>query len=62
MLKTLWARVREYRRYAFLTPLLVSLEVVMEVLIPLFMADLIDLGIDKGDLSVIWKYGALLVA
>ena len=61
MLKKLWSRVREYKRPTFLTPMFVALEVVTDVLIPLLMARLIDYGIDAGNLSAIWKYGALLL-
>ena len=61
MIKKLWSRVREYKRPTFLTPFFVALEVVMDVLIPLLMAQLIDEGIDAGDLSAIWRYGALLL-
>ena len=41
MFRTLGKSVREFKRPALITPLLVMLEVVMEVLIPLLMADLI---------------------
>ena len=61
MIKHLLSCVGEYKRDSILSPIYVSLEVVMEILIPLYMADLIDKGIDMGDLSVIWKYGLLLV-
>ena len=61
MLKKLWSRSRGYRKFVFLTPFFVSLEVVMDVLLPMLMADLIDYGIDMGDLNAIWKYGLLLL-
>jgi len=61
MLKKLWSCVREYRRDAFLTPAFVAMEVVMDVLLPLLMANLIDFGIDAGNLNAIWKYGILLL-
>ena len=61
MIKHLLSCVGKYKRDSILSPIYVSLEVVMEILIPLYMADLIDKGIDMGDLSVIWKYGLLLV-
>ena len=62
MIKHLLSCIGEYKRHTILSPIFVSLEVVMEILIPLYMADLIDKGIDMGDMSVIWKYGILLVA
>ena len=61
MIKHLLSCVGKYKRDSILSPIYVSLEVVMEILIPLYMADLIDKGIDMGDMSVIWKYGLLLV-
>ena len=45
MLKTLGKSVREYKRPALITPVLVTAEVVLEVIIPLLMANLIDNGI-----------------
>ena len=45
MIKTLGKSVREYKRPALVTPMLVTLEVIMEVIIPLLMAELIDRGI-----------------
>jgi len=61
LIKHLLSCVGQYKRHTILSPIYVSLEVVMEILIPLYMADLIDKGIDMGDMSVIWKYGLLLV-
>lgn len=60
MIKTLSKSIREYKKDSLLTPLFVSLEVVMEVIIPVFMANLIDFGIDEGNLSYIVKMGAAL--
>lgn len=55
--------IREYKRDSILTPLLVTMEVIMEVMIPLLMANLIDYGIDEGNMNYIWKMGiALLIA
>ena len=49
------------KRDALLTPFFVVLEVVMEVIIPMVMALLIDKGIDGQDMAAIWKYGIILV-
>lgn len=62
MIKRLASCVRQYKKDAILSPIFVSLEVLMEVLIPLLMAALIDKGINGGDMSAIAKYGAILVA
>ncbi len=58
---TLLKSVREYKWVSIITPIFKVLEVVMEVLIPYYMAYLIDYGVDKADLSVVWKIGLLLV-
>ena len=61
MNRKLLRSVREYKRQSFLTPVLVALEVLMEVLIPLLMANIIDIGIMQGDMGYIDKTGVLLV-
>ena len=61
MNRKLLRSVREYKRESFLTPVLVCLEVFMEVLIPLLMAKIIDVGIKNGDMGYIIKVGVLLV-
>ena len=62
MIKKLFAYAGEYKKFALLTPLLVAGEVILEILIPLIMAELIDKGIDDGDMQLIVKYGVMLVA
>ena len=59
--KKLLRSVREYKKQSFLTPVLVAAEVFEEVLIPLLMAKIIDVGIMNGDMAYIIKLGALLV-
>ena len=61
MIKRLAKCIREYKLSSILTPILVSLEVVMEVLIPYLMGKLIDNGINKGDTGFVVKIGLLLV-
>ena len=61
MLKTLGKSVREYKKPALITPMLVTLEVIMEVIIPLLMANLIDKGIYSGQMNEILKIGVALV-
>lgn len=61
MNRKLLRSVREYKRQTILTPVLVMLEVLMEVLIPLLMANIIDVGIANGDMGYIIKLGLLLV-
>ena len=61
MLKKLLQSVREYKKDSILSPVFVTFEVIMEVIIPLLMAKLIDLGIEKGSMSNITKWGIILV-
>lgn len=62
MIQKLWRSVRQYRKETILTPILMTLEVAMECIIPLLMAKLIDFGIDAGNMAYIIKTGLLLVA
>lgn len=61
MIKRLMSSVREFKKESLLTPLFLLGEVAMEVIIPLYMADLIDKGISGGNMNLIWKYGLILV-
>lgn len=60
MIRELMKSIREYKRDSILAPVYVSLEVIMEVTIPMMMAWLIDNGIDTGNLKYIWGMGAVL--
>lgn len=62
MIRRLMHSIREYKVQTIKTPVLVVLEVIMEVLIPLLMAQLIDRGIDAGEMTVVYKYGGALLA
>ena len=59
MIKKLVSHLGEYKRAAILTPLFSALEAIMDVLLPTIMAFIIDLGIEKGDMNAIIKYGLL---
>ena len=61
LVKKLMESIREYKTASILTPVYVTVEVIMEVLIPFVMASLIDKGIEAGSMSVIWKYGIILL-
>ena len=61
MFKTLGKSVREYKKYAVITPIFVTVEVVLEIIVPLLMANLIDKGIYTGEMNVILKIGFQLV-
>ena len=62
MIKKLASHLGEYRRAALLTPMFAALEAVMDILLPTIMAFIIDLGIEKGDMNAIVKYGLLTFA
>ena len=61
MIKTLLRSLREYKRGSILTILLSVLEAAFEILIPLRMADLIDQGIDLGNMTAVWKFGIAIL-
>lgn len=61
MVKTLMKSVREYKKDSLITPVLVIGEVVMETLIPVLMANLIDYGIDGGNMNYVVKMGLVLL-
>ena len=61
MIKTLLGSLREYKHGSILTILLSVLEAAFEILIPLRMADLIDQGIDLGDMAAVWKFGIAIL-
>lgn len=61
MFKKLAKYVKEYKKATILTPVFVVLEVVMEVIIPLLMARIIDVGIQNGDVHYILEMGVLLI-
>ena len=61
MIKKLARYIKGYKKDSILTPIFVMLEVIMEVLIPFLMADLIDKGIDGGNIPLIIKLGAALL-
>lgn len=60
MIKKILKSVREYKRDSFLAPFFVTLEVVMDVVIPYLMAELIDKGVAAGDMNFIVKIGIVL--
>lgn len=61
MLRQLIKCVGQYKKATLLTPFFVILEVVVDVIIPLLMANLIDNGIERGDMNTIIKIGAVLI-
>ena len=60
MIKTLLAQVKEFKKASFLTPVFMILEVVVETMIPLVMADMIDNGVETGNISYLYRKGAIM--
>lgn len=61
MLKTIGKQLNGFRKDSLLTPLFMILEVAMEMVIPLLMASIIDKGVNAGNMSHIYKVGAVMV-
>ena len=61
MIKTLAKSLNEYKKGSVITILLSILEVAFEILIPLCMAEVIDKGIDLGNMNAVWKYSIVLL-
>lgn len=62
MIKKIMESIREYKKSSILSPVFVTLEVVMEVVIPLLMARLIDQGLNRGNMRATWFYGIIMLA
>lgn len=61
MIQTLAAQIKEYKKVSILTPICMVLEVLMETIIPLLMASIIDDGVNKGDMNHIVGVGLWMV-
>ena len=61
MLKVLGAQIKEFKKESILTPVFMILEVIMEMIIPLLMASIIDDGVNAGNLNHIYKIGVYMI-
>lgn len=61
MLRILAKSLREHKKTSIVTIVMSVLEVVFEIIIPLYMAELIDLGVEKGEMDVVIRYGVVLM-
>lgn len=61
MIKTLGKQLKEFRKDSILTPCFMIIEVIMEMVIPLMMASIIDKGVNVGDIHHIYKIGVYMV-
>lgn len=61
MLKTLFAQIKEYKAPSLMTPVFMILEVMMEMIIPILMASIVDVGIANADMPHVYKMGAIML-
>ena len=61
MIKTLASHIKQYKKASMLAPLFVCIEVFLEILIPFLMARIIDLGVERSDMSAVLGYGVLML-
>jgi ATP-binding cassette subfamily B protein len=61
MLKKLLENVGEYKKDSLITPIFVILEVIMEVIIPLLMAKIVDIGLANGDINYVVRTGIIML-
>lgn len=61
MLKILGAQIKEFKKASIVTPLFMIGEVIMEMIIPLLMASIIDEGVNAGNMQHIYMIGGLML-
>ncbi|MBR5510090.1 MAG: ABC transporter ATP-binding protein [Lachnospiraceae bacterium] len=61
MIRKLVSYIGEYRKDTILSPACVIGEVILEVILPVLMASVIDHGVEKGDMSYVLRYGVLML-
>lgn len=62
MIKKLFSYVKEFKRDSVITPIFITLEVVMEIIIPYLMSMIIDNGVGKGNINYVFKVGLIMMA
>ena len=61
MIKKLSAYIKEYKKDTILTPIFMILEVIMEMIIPLLMAAIIDNGLEGGSIKYVCFIGVIML-
>ena len=61
MLRRIFSYMKQYKKYAYLALLCIAVEAILELMVPMIMADLIDIGVATGDDMYIYKKGAQMV-
>lgn len=57
MLKRIFSYMKQYKKYAYLALICIGIEVVLELMVPMLMADLIDYGVADADIPYIYTKG-----
>ena len=61
MLKKLAVYIGEFKKETLLSPICIAIEVIMEVILPMLMAMVIDNGVNVGDMNYVLKMGGLMI-
>lgn len=61
MLRRIFSYMKQYKKYAYLALLCIAVEAILELMVPMIMADLIDIGVATGDDMYIYKKGVQMV-
>lgn len=61
MIRTLFRQIKQYKKVSVLSALFSALEVILELIIPMLMAYVIDEGIEKGKIENVYFYGTLML-
>lgn len=61
MIKTIAKQVKEFKKDSFLSVFFVTMEVILEIIIPILMASIIDNGVEKGNIQYVWIVGAIMI-
>ena len=61
MISTLAKQIKQYKRETILTPILVAIEVLLDILIPFLMSKMVDEGVTPGDMGNVWRYGIMML-
>ena len=61
MIRKLSVYAGEFKKEAILSPICIAIEVIMEVILPVLMASVIDKGVNVGDMNYVAKMGLLMI-
>ena len=61
MLRRIFSYMKQYKKYAYMALICIAVEAILELMVPMIMADLIDIGVANQDISYIYMKGAQMV-